>query len=108
MGNGWYGALRCLPRLVSKLRAVPEGNGTLLDNCAVLHSASMDSSQYHRSFSSLPLVLAGRLAGTLSPGQHLAFEPGMELGDLHLTLLRKSGVDISQFGETGTEVLAGL
>lgn len=100
--------MQMFAELVSKLRAVPEGNGTLLDNCAVLHYASMDSSQYHRSFSSLPLVLAGRLAGTLSPGQHLAFEPGTELGDLHLTLLRKSGVDISQFGETGTEVLAGL
>ena len=100
--------MQMFAELVSKLRAVPEGDGTLLDNCAVLNYASMDSGQYHRSFSSLPLVLAGRLAGTLSPGQHLAFEPNTELGNLHLTLLRKSGVDISQFGETGREVLAAL
>jgi hypothetical protein len=31
-----------------------------------------------------------------------------ELGDLHLTLLRKCGVDIDTFGQTGTTALAAL
>jgi hypothetical protein len=30
------------------------------------------------------------------------------MGDLHLTLLRKAGVDIDTFGETGTRALMGL
>ena len=95
-------------RLVNKLRAVREGEVSLLDNCAVLHYASMDTSQYHRADAGLPLILAGRLGGTLDPGRHVAFAQGTEVGDLHLSLLRKCGVDIDTFGETGTTVLAGL
>jgi hypothetical protein len=100
--------VKMFAELVNKLKAVPEFGGTMLDNCAVLHYTSMDNSQYHRATSSMPLILAGRLGGELNPGQHITFAPGTELGDLHLTVLKKCGVDINTFGETGTSVLSQL
>ena len=94
--------------LLNKLKSVQEGDGTLLDNCGVLHYSTMDSSQYHRSTEGLPLILAGRLGGQLNPGRHIGYPPGTELGNLHLSLLRKVGVDINQFGETGVAQLDDL
>jgi len=100
--------VKMFAELVSKLKAVPELGGNMLDNCAVLHYTSMDNSQYHRATSSLPLILAGRLGGELNPGRHIAFASGTELGNLHLTMLKKCGVDINSFGETGSQVLNQL
>ncbi|MEL6543397.1 MAG: DUF1552 domain-containing protein [Myxococcota bacterium] len=88
--------VRQFSRLVEKMKNTPEGDGTLLDNAAVVHYATMGSSQYHRR-TEMSLLVAGRLGGTLTPGRHIPGEGG-ELASVWLALLHNLGVDTQSFG----------
>ena len=61
-----------LAYLASKLDAMPEGDGTVLDHSCLLFTSSMWSGSRHDS-SKLPIVLAGGLGGTLETGRSLSF-----------------------------------
>lgn len=53
--DNWYAGK--VARLLSKLDAIPEGNGTLLDNTIVVWGREMATCRH--SFASVPFVLAG-------------------------------------------------
>ena len=59
-----------LAYLASRLEAMPEGAGTVLDNSCLLFTSSMWSGTKHDA-SKLPVVLAGGLGGTLPTGRVL-------------------------------------
>lgn len=85
-----------LAKLLDALASVPEGNGSLLDNTLVVSVSEFGNGGAH-STRSLPVVLAGNLAGQLSTGRHLRFE-GRTTGDLFTTLLNLFGLPDSHFG----------
>ena len=81
---------------VSALDSVPEGAGTLLDNCAVLaHSETSDANSH--SVTGLPLMIAGRAGGRLRTGLHVfgAGDPTTRAG---LTLQQVMGLRTSRWG----------
>jgi hypothetical protein len=87
---------------VGKLAAVPDGEGTLLDNAMFLYGSNMSNSDTH-STHPLPTLLIGGGAGKLSGGRHIALPQPTPIANLHLTLLEKVGVAQSRFGDsTGT------
>lgn len=103
-------------RLISKMKATPEGNGTLLDGSAVFfmpeagHGRQLNDAvtenQTH-SVENMALILAGR-AGGLLPGRHIdasGFHPAQALA----SGIRAAGVDVAGFGETsgGIDALFG-
>ncbi|MBV6499742.1 MAG: hypothetical protein CJBNEKGG_02205 [Prosthecobacter sp.] len=101
----WYaGQVRYL---VEKMKAVDEGNGTLLDNSLVLYGSEMKDGNGHIK-EDLPLVLLGGAQSRLRTGRHIAFAPGTPLADLHLTLARQFGLEMESFNETGRSTLNGL
>lgn len=101
----WYaGQVRYL---VEKMKAVDEGNGTLLDNSLVLYGSEMKDGNGHIK-EDLPLVLLGGAQGRLRTGRHIAFAPGTPLADLHLTLARQFGLEMESFNDTGHSTLNGL
>src|SRR4029450_13556282 len=53
---------------VDKLKATPDGDGTLLDHAIVLYGSSLSDGNQH-NFSPLPIVLAGGAAGELQGGR---------------------------------------
>ena len=57
-----------LAYLASRLAAMPEADGTVLDHSCIMFTSSMFSGANHDS-SKLPIVLAGGLGGTLPTGQ---------------------------------------
>src|SRR5436309_4882830 len=61
-----------LAYLATRLDAMPEGNGTVLDNSCLLFLSNMFSGSRHDN-SKLPLVLVGGLVGTLTTGRVLNF-----------------------------------
>lgn len=83
-------------RTLELLAAVPEGDGTLLDNCAILATSEHTEPMSH-STADMPLVIAGRAGGNLQGGvwYHGSDEKVSKAG---LTLLRASGVDVDRFG----------
>jgi len=86
---------------VQTLASVPEGEGTLLDHCAVLaHSETSDANSH--SVTGLPMMVAGRAGGRLAPGTHVfgAGDPTTRLG---LTLQQAMGLPVAKWGLTANE-----
>jgi len=92
---------------LDKMKAVDEGEGTLLDHTAVLFLSSMGDGYQHLNYD-LPLILAGRANGALSPGSHTRYDNHRPVADLYLALLNVMGLDLATFGADGTTPLEGL
>ncbi|GAB3275725.1 DUF1552 domain-containing protein [Parahaliea aestuarii] len=83
------------------LKSVPEGDGTLLDNCAVLAHSETSLAKTH-DVSGLPLMLAGRAGGRLRSGQHIKGR-GDPVSRVGLTLQQLMGVPVSRWGTRSME-----
>jgi hypothetical protein len=84
---------------VERLKATPDGDGTLLDHSLVLYGSSLSDGNQH-NFSPLPIVLAGTASGQLAGGRHLQFPKDTRMSNLLLALLDKVGVRLETFGDS--------
>jgi hypothetical protein len=81
---------------VATLSAVPEGDGSLLDNCAILaHSETSDANSH--SVTGLPMMVAGGGGGRLRPGVHV-FGAGAPSTRVGLTLQQVMGLNQASWG----------
>jgi len=88
--------------LLGKMRQTPDGEGTLLDNTILMWGSGMGDSNVH-NHDPLPILLAGGGAGKLKGGRHISAGNKVTLANLHLTVLRKAGIEVETFGDsTGT------
>ncbi len=90
----WYNSQ--FAYFVRKMQSVSDLNGTLLDNSMILYISGLSDGAYH-SYTNLPIVLAGKGGGTITPGKNTNFG-GAPLASLHLTMAQKMGVNIPAFG----------
>jgi len=88
---------------LEKLKATPEGNGTLLDHSLYLYGSGMGNPNVHDHIN-LPIIVAGGAAGGMKGGRHIQFEKPTPLANLHLTLLDKVGVHLESFADSKGEV----
>lgn len=88
--------------LASKLDAMPEGDGTVLDHSCLMFLSNMWIGRTHNNFR-LPLVLAGGLNGTLQTGRTLNYvdagDDNRKMCSLYLSLMDKYGVKLDHFGD---------
>ena len=89
--------------LLEQLKAIKEGEGTLLDNSMIVFGAGMRDGHTHNPVN-LPIVLAGRAGGTLAPGRHLVFEKKTPLCNLYRSMLRRMGCPVDSFGDSTGEL----
>ena len=91
-----------LAYLASRLDAMPEGDGTVLDNTCLLYLSNMWSGSKHDN-TKLPLLTLGGLGGTLETGRILDFENAgddhRKLCSLHLSIMDRMGVKLPRFGD---------
>ena len=90
-------------QFLQKLKATPEGDGTLLDNTVYLYGSGMGNSSLHDHVN-LPILVAGGAATGMKGGRHIRYEHGTSLGNLHLTLLDRVGVHLDTFGDSDGKV----
>jgi hypothetical protein len=99
-----------LAYLASRLDAMPEGEGTVLDNTCLMFVNSLFSGSRHDA-TRVPLVLAGGLGGTIATGRVLDYsgksDDDRKLCGLYLSLMDRMGVSLDRFGDAD-ERLAGL
>jgi hypothetical protein len=88
------------------MKAVKEGDGTLLDHSMVMLGSGMKDGNAH-SPDNLPIVLAGRGGGTLATGRHLIYEAKTPLCNLYRSVLTRMGTPVNAFGDSTGE-LPGL
>ena len=85
--------------LLGRLKAVPEGAGTLLDHCMVVYGSGISDGNSH-SHHDLPILLAGKGNGTLKSGRHVLLPKETPLTNLHLSMLDRMGVPVESFGDS--------
>ena len=83
---------------LDKLKSVKEGNGTLLDNCMVVYGAGISDPNQHLH-DNLPIVVAGRGGGTITPGRHIKVSE-TPMTNLYTSLLNRMGVPVERFGDS--------
>ena len=88
---------------LQKMKSIPEGDSTLLDNSLVLYGSGMGNPNVH-DHQNLPVLVAGGAAGNMKGGRHISFKSPTPLANLHLTLLNKVGVDLDSFADSGGQV----
>lgn len=89
--------------LVERMKAIREGDGTLLDNSLLMCCSNLFDGDKHQA-DHMPILLAGRGGGTLQTGRVLDY---LERGDenrracsLYLSLMDLLGVREDRFGDT--------
>jgi hypothetical protein len=90
--------VRMFARMLEKLQATPDGDGTLLDHVTMMYGAGIADSNSHSPID-IPMILAGGGTGHLKGGRHVRFK-NMPLANLHLTLLDQFGVHRDEIGDS--------
>src|SRR5258706_11189619 len=88
---------------VGKLKATPEGNGTLLDHTLYLYGSGIGNPNVH-DHSNLPILVAGGGAGGRKGNPHTPLSATTPPRHLHLTLLDKVGVHLDSFADSQGQV----
>ncbi len=93
--------------LASRLDAMPEGEGTVLDNCCLMFLSNMWSGFKHDNMK-LPVVLAGGMGGALQTGRALDYlydgDENRKMCSLYLSLMDRMGVKLEHFGDSDTRL----
>jgi len=82
---------------LAKLRATPDGDGSLLDHMTILYGAGISNSNRH-SGDNLPLLVVGGGAGRLKGGRHIKYSDKPSNANLLVTLMDKLDVQVEKLG----------
>ena len=94
--------------LVGKLKSMREGDGSLLDHCAITYGAAIGDPNVHDHLH-LPTVLVGGGSGRIKGGRHIRYAEGTPMSNLHLSMLDVAGVPAENLGDaTGKLAELGL
>ncbi|HVY26174.1 MAG TPA: DUF1552 domain-containing protein [Polyangiaceae bacterium] len=98
--------------LIERLKAVPEGPGTLFDNTVLVWVPEMANNGPGRAHNrnNVPFLLAGSCGGRLNTGRFLSYDKASHT-DLYITVCHALGLtDVNDFGHPGIAKgpLAGL
>lgn len=85
--------------LITKLKAVKEGNGTLLDNMMLLYGSGIGDGNRH-NHDMLPILLFGKGSGTLNPGRHVKYAFNTPITNLYVAMLQRLGIEQKRFGDS--------
>ncbi len=96
------GHMKLLARLFAELKAVKEGDETLLDRTMILYGSNLGDANAH-STTNMPTLLAG---GGFRHGQHVSLDPATgiyPLPNLFVSMLQRMGFEDGKFASsTGT------
>lgn len=83
------------------IAAIPEGDGTMLDNCMILAHSDCSIAKAH-AVEGIPAMIAGNAGGAVRTGYHVAgnSDPISRLG---LTVQQAMGVPIERWGQMSME-----
>jgi hypothetical protein len=86
--------------LANKLKATPDGDGTLLDHTLILHGTNMGNSNQHQHYD-VPHFLIGGINGKMKGGRHIHFDrKTITTGNLLLSILDMYGINQDKQGDS--------
>lgn len=84
---------------LGKLKATNDGDGTLLDNSMIVYGSGLSDGNRHQH-NNLPVLLAGRGAGTVRTGRHMSYPAETPMNNLFLAMLDRMGVYTETLGDS--------
>ena len=90
-------------QFLQKMKATPDGDGSLLDHTLYLYGSGMGNPSLH-DHENLPILVAGGSSHGMRGGRHIKFEKAAPLANLHLTLLDRAGVRLDSFGDSDGKI----
>lgn len=87
---------------LQRLKATPDGDGTLLDHSIYLYGSGMGNPDVHDHVN-LPILVAGG-GSRMKGGRHIRYATPAPLANLHLTLLDKAGVRLDHFADSNGKI----
>jgi hypothetical protein len=88
-----------LAYLLERLKAVKEGEGTLLDHCMIAYGSGIGDGDRH-NHDDLPILLAGKGGGAFKPGRHIRYPKETPLTNLYVSMLDRMGAKVDSFGDS--------
>lgn len=92
--------------LLERLKAIPEGEGTLLDHSMIVYGSGISDGNAH-NHNNLPILLAGRGNGQILPGRHVRYPDETPLTNLFISMLERFDTPVEKVGDS-TGALPGL
>jgi hypothetical protein len=92
---------RLFAGFLDKLRATPDGDGTLLDHSMFLYGAGLSNPNLH-AHTNLPLAVFG---GGVKGGRHMVCPANTPMTNLLLSMLDKSGIPVETLGDSNGRVV---
>jgi hypothetical protein len=87
-----------LKYFLEKMKATPDGDGSLLDNSIVLYGSAMGDGNQH-NFVDIPTLVFGKGGGALKTGRHIRRQD-VPMTNLLLAVLDKAGVSVDTLGDS--------
>jgi hypothetical protein len=89
--------------LLTRLDRIPEGDGTLLDNCMILYGSGIADGNAHRH-SDLPIAMFGSGGGTIRTGRYVRCRLETPLTNLYCSMLDRVGVHVDSFSDSNGRI----
>lgn len=90
--------------MVQRMQSLPEGEGTLLDNCIMMWGSGLEDGNKHTR-ENMPFVIAGKGGGSIKTGRYIANVKANQ-GDLLGTLLTCMGIPLDRPIGIGTKLIS--
>jgi len=94
-----------MARFVSKLAALPDGDGSMLDHAILFYGSNMSNSNAHNHYP-LPSALIGGGNGKIKGNQHLKYADQTPLSNLLLTIVNRAGIPVDKVGDDGAKAFS--
>ena len=90
--------MRLFAEFIGKLKATPDGDGSLLDHSMIVYGSGLSDGNRH-AHDDLPVLMVGHGAA-MRMGSHVAYPKQTPMTNLYLTLLDRMGVPAEQIGDS--------
>jgi hypothetical protein len=84
---------------LERLRAAPEGEGSVLDNSLIAYGTGMSDGQAHNSYP-LPFALVGGAGGRMRGNRYLIAPEWTSIANLWVSVADMFGTPLERFGES--------
>lgn len=91
--------LRQFGYFLDKMKSVKEGESSLLDNSMIVFGGGIGDGNRH-NHDNLPILLAGRAGGTLTPGKRMVLPGETPMTNLYISMLDRLGVPAEKVGDS--------
>jgi hypothetical protein len=99
--NGFH--VKQLAYYMERLRATPDGDGTLLDHSMIVYGSGIADGNLHTN-EDIPILLVGGANGKIKSGRHISYPKGTPVANLYVSMLDMMEVRVDKFGDSTGEL----